>query len=141
MKLEISQQFFEKYLDIKFHENLSSGSRVVSGEQTDGLTDMTKLIVAFRKFANAPKNGDQLELNNYGGIAVLNTGYKILSNILYECLQPYKENIVGKFQCGFKKDDSTMDQIQSTRQILEKTSECGISTLLCSLTLWLPVTP
>ena len=24
--------------------------------QTDGQTDMTKLIVAFRKFANAPKN-------------------------------------------------------------------------------------
>jgi len=25
--------------------------------QTDRQTDMTKLIVAFRKFANAPKNG------------------------------------------------------------------------------------
>jgi hypothetical protein len=25
--------------------------------QTDGQTDMTKLIVAFRKFTNAPKNG------------------------------------------------------------------------------------
>jgi hypothetical protein len=25
--------------------------------QTDGWTDMTKLIVAFRNFANAPKNG------------------------------------------------------------------------------------
>jgi len=38
-------------LSIKFHEKTSRGSRVVpSGE-----TDMTKLIVAFRSFANAPK--------------------------------------------------------------------------------------
>jgi len=27
-----------------------------TGRQTDGKTDMTKLIVVFRNFANAPKN-------------------------------------------------------------------------------------
>jgi len=52
MKLEIYQQFFEKYSNIKFRENPSSGSRVVPC----GRTDMTKLIVAFRNFTNAPKN-------------------------------------------------------------------------------------
>ena len=36
MKLEFSRQIFEKYSNIKFHENLSSGSRVVSCGQTDG---------------------------------------------------------------------------------------------------------
>jgi hypothetical protein len=41
---------------MKFHENLSSASRVVSCGQMDGRTDMTKLQVAFRNFANAPKN-------------------------------------------------------------------------------------
>ena len=51
MNLEFSQQIFEKYSNIKFHENPSSGSRVVPC----GQTDMTKLIVAFRNFANAPK--------------------------------------------------------------------------------------
>ena len=56
MKLEFSQQIFEKYLDIKFHENPSSGSRVVPCRRTD----VTKLIVAFRSFANAPKS-DQLD--------------------------------------------------------------------------------
>jgi hypothetical protein len=43
MKLEFSRQIFEKYSNIKFHENPSSGSRVVPR----GRTDMTKLIVAF----------------------------------------------------------------------------------------------
>jgi hypothetical protein len=44
--------------NIKFHQNPSSGSRVVPG----GQTDMTKLIVAFRNFANAPKNVCMVEL-------------------------------------------------------------------------------
>ena len=50
MKLEISGQFFEKYPNIEFHESPSSGSRVVP----DGRSDMTKLIIAVRNFANAP---------------------------------------------------------------------------------------
>jgi hypothetical protein len=55
MKLEFSRQIFEKYPDIKFHKNPSFGSRVVPCGRTLGRTDMTKLIVAFRNFANAPK--------------------------------------------------------------------------------------
>jgi hypothetical protein len=39
MKLEFSQQIFEKYSNIKLHDNPSSGSRVVPYEQTDGRTD------------------------------------------------------------------------------------------------------
>jgi hypothetical protein len=49
--LEFSRQVLEKYSNTKFHENPSIGSRVVSC----GQTDMTKLIVALRNFANAPK--------------------------------------------------------------------------------------
>ena len=57
VKLEFSRQFFEKYSDNKFHENTSIGSRVVPCVQTEGRTDMTKLIVVFfRNFSNAPKN-------------------------------------------------------------------------------------
>jgi hypothetical protein len=41
---------------LKFHQHLSSGSRVVSCWHTDRQTDMAKLIVTFRKFSNEPKN-------------------------------------------------------------------------------------
>jgi hypothetical protein len=55
-KLEFPRQIFEKYSNIKFHENPSSGSRVVPcGQMDGGRTDMTKLIVAIRNFANLPK--------------------------------------------------------------------------------------
>ena len=46
----------EKSSNTKFHENLSSGSRVVPRGQLDERADMTKLIIAFRNFANTPKN-------------------------------------------------------------------------------------
>jgi hypothetical protein len=52
MKLEFSRQMFEKSSRIKFYKNLSSGSRVIPC----GRTDITKPVVAFRNFANAPKN-------------------------------------------------------------------------------------
>ena len=55
MKLEFSRHIFETYSNIKFHKNLSSGSRVVPCGRTDRRTDMTKLVVAFRNFANAPE--------------------------------------------------------------------------------------
>jgi hypothetical protein len=62
MKNEFSRQIFEKYWNIKFHENPSSESRLVPC----GRTDMTKLIVAFRNFANAPKNSSSVRLIGIG---------------------------------------------------------------------------
>jgi len=54
MNIECSGQGFEKRSNIKCNENPSSGSRVVPCGQMDGQTDMTRLIVAFRNFANSP---------------------------------------------------------------------------------------
>jgi hypothetical protein len=52
MELELSQQIFEKSSNIKFHEPHPVGAELF---RADRRTDMTKLIVAFRNFANAPK--------------------------------------------------------------------------------------
>ena len=53
MQLEFSPWILEKYSNIKYHKNSSIGSLVVSA---DGQIDVTKLIVAFRDCAKAPKN-------------------------------------------------------------------------------------
>jgi len=55
MKREIFRQIFENYSNIKFNENLSTGSPVVPCGRMDGQTDMAKLVVPFCKFANTPK--------------------------------------------------------------------------------------
>ena len=39
MKFELLRQIFEKYSNIKYHENPSSGNRVVLCRQADGQTD------------------------------------------------------------------------------------------------------
>jgi len=60
MKLEFYRQIFEESSNIKFYENLSScpvGAELFQGDnRPDSRTDMTKPTVAFRNFANAPKN-------------------------------------------------------------------------------------
>jgi len=60
MKFEIFSTDFRKFFsNMKFYEKLSSGSRIFPCGQTEEgkkrrRTDMTKLIVAFHNFANAP---------------------------------------------------------------------------------------
>jgi hypothetical protein len=66
------------------------------------------------------KMGDKTDCNNYRGMSLLPTMYKILSNILLSMLVPYAEEIMGDHQCGFRCNRSTADHIFYIRQILEK---------------------
>jgi len=66
------------------------------------------------------KKGDKTDCNNYRGISILPTTYKILSNILISRLIPYMKEIIGDHQCGFRHNRSTIDHIFCIRQILEK---------------------
>jgi len=52
-------------LNIKFHEKLFIGRIVVLLERTDRQTGMTNPIVAFRNFANGPKNTLQTTGNSF----------------------------------------------------------------------------
>jgi len=74
------------------------------------------------------KKGDIMECSNYRGVSLLNTAYKILSNILFARISQFAENIIGNYQCGFQKNRSTTNQIFMLRQILKKTKEFGIET-------------
>jgi len=47
------------------------------------------------------KKGDKTVCNNYRGISLLPTTYKILSNILLSRLIPYAKEIIRDHQCGF----------------------------------------
>jgi hypothetical protein len=66
------------------------------------------------------KKDDKTDCNNYQGIYLLSTAYKILSNILLARLTPYVNKIIGDYQCGFRRNRFTMDQIFYILQMLEK---------------------
>jgi sorting nexin-29 len=69
-----------------------------------------------------------MECSNFRGISILNTVYKISSSVLFMRISPFAENIIGNYQCGFWKNRSTINQIFTLRQILEKTKELIIET-------------
>jgi hypothetical protein len=66
------------------------------------------------------RKGEKNECNNYRGISILSTAYKILSNILLARLTPYISKIIGYQQYGFRRNRCTTDQIFYIQQILEK---------------------
>jgi hypothetical protein len=70
------------------------------------------------------KKGNKTDCNNYHGISLLSSSYKILANILSR-LGPYIDEIIGDHQCGFRHNRSTTDQIFCIRHILEKKWECN----------------
>jgi hypothetical protein len=57
------------------------------------------------------KKGDKTDCNNYRGITLLPTTYKVLSNILFSRLTPYVEEVIVDHQCGFRRNRSTTDHI------------------------------
>ncbi|VVC27148.1 Endonuclease/exonuclease/phosphatase,Reverse transcriptase domain [Cinara cedri] len=69
------------------------------------------------------KKGNRKKVENYRGITLLNTGYKVLSLIILKRLQIYTDEIVGNYQSGFRKNKSTTDHIFVIRQIMEKSYE------------------
>ena len=71
-----------------------------------------ELLEEWKESIIAPiyKKGDKADCNNYRGISLLSSTYKILSNFLLSRLTPYAEAIIGHHQCG----------IDATGQLLEK---------------------
>jgi sorting nexin-29 len=66
------------------------------------------------------KKGDKLVCNNYRGISPLCVPYKLFTSILRDRLEPLAERIISEYQAGFRKGRSTIEQIFTVKQILEK---------------------
>ena len=74
------------------------------------------------------KKDDATICSNYRGISLLTIAYRILSSVLCERLKPFVNKLIGSYQSGFRPGKSTIDQIFTLRQILEKTRNKQINT-------------
>jgi sorting nexin-29 len=73
------------------------------------------------------KKNDKTDCNNYRGISLLNIVYKIFSKVLARKLEPYAEEVIGEYQCGRRRNRSTIDHMFALRMILEKCYKFNIN--------------
>jgi len=57
------------------------------------------------------KKGNISKVENYRGISLLDTSYKVLSLAVLKRLEIYAKDIIGEYQCGFTRGKSTTDPI------------------------------
>jgi sorting nexin-29 len=79
------------------------------------------------------KKGDKPDCNDYRGITLLNTVYKVLSSVISEKLKIAIEHIFGEYQCGFRPNKSTINQLFIISQMMEKHYAHGIDLHLLTL--------
>jgi sorting nexin-29 len=68
-----------------------------------------------------------MECMNYRGIALLCTAYKVFANISRNRREPLTERITGEYQGGFRPGRSTVDQLFTVNQTLQKCREYNLS--------------
>jgi len=64
------------------------------------------------------KKGDKTDCQNHRRISLLSVIYKVFTKILAKKLSPYTEQIIGDYQCVFRRDRSTVDRTFALRSIL-----------------------
>ena len=60
---------------------------------------------------------------------LLHIPYKVLTGVLCGRLKPLVQTMIGPYQGGFRPSKSTIHQIYTLRQILEKTHEKQVGTI------------
>ena len=69
---------------------------------------------------NIHKNGTKSKCENYRGITLLPTAYKLFTNIIKNRLNEHVEEEMVEEQCGFRKGRCCTDDIFTVQQIIEK---------------------
>jgi hypothetical protein len=73
------------------------------------------------------KREERGRCQNYRGIALGNTAYKILSNIILGKMKPYVEKDIGDYQNGFRDGRSVIENIFALKIINKNLWECDQS--------------
>ena len=78
---------------------------------------------------NIHKKGTKSKCENYRGITLLSTAYKLFANIIKNRRNEYLEDETVEEQCGFRKGRSCTDAIFTVQQIKEKKERTQITAI------------
>jgi hypothetical protein len=79
---------------------------------------------------NIHNRGTQSKCENYRGITLFPTAYKLFANIIKNRLNEHLEDEMVEEQCGFRKGRSCTDAIFTVQQIIEKRKEHNLPLVL-----------
>jgi hypothetical protein len=112
--LKFRQNQFKQ--EVKHYGPKSKNTLIIYGIRKNCLIGGRRLL-----FYQFTRRAIKLTINYRArGISLLPTSYKISSNILLSRSSPHVGEITGDHQCGFRRNESTTDQIFHNRQIKEK---------------------
>ena len=79
---------------------------------------------------NIHKNGTKVKCENYRGITLLPTAYKLLTNVIKNRVNKHLEDEMVEEQCGFREGLSCTDAIITVQQIIEERKEHNLPLFL-----------
>ncbi|GBO99438.1 hypothetical protein EVAR_639_1 [Eumeta japonica] len=106
--------------------NKEAGLDTIASEilKAEGPAREERRYLPIKKIWVAEKMSQEWHL--YRGITILSDAYKVFSEVVYMRPKNYAEEILNEYQCSFRLNRSTTDQIYQKRQTLEKPYEYGI---------------
>ena len=86
--------------------------------------NISEIITLFKK-------GDRLECSNYRPISLLSHVYKLVMQIIYSRISGSLMAALPRNQAAYQRGRSTIEQIQSLQQLIEKYNEYNINATIC----------
>ena len=129
----------EVYKLVENEENPTSNLAKILLKLLNDIFNWNKFPEEWRYCCVVPifKKGDKRDLNNYRGIALINTLLTVITKILAERMQIacIEFNILNKEQMGFIKNEECVAQAACLIECCQRRSAFGQNTILCFLDL------
>lgn len=122
-------------IPFEFYQNCTPEFLTALVLEFNRIFETADVPASFRKAIIFPlyKKGGYDDPSNYRGISFLNTSVKLFAAVLFNRLTKWVENknILSKFQAGFRKNYSTVDQIFALTNIAETYKRNGKKLYAC----------
>ena len=81
------------------------------------------------------KKGSRLKGDNFRGISLLCSAYKVFARAMLNRMKHYVEEQLSEFQCGFRAKRGCCDQLFSTKILMQRAKEFNVPVFLCFIDL------